>query len=110
MFDVEKYFDSPAEDDLIEIDLQGDRFRIRRLDGIDMLQLCDMQELDRRIVHILGHCVIGQEKEPIGTENAKRFIRKHQRLAVELTSIIIRISEEINDQEEVLSENTRKIF
>lgn len=109
MFTIEEYFQSPWHEDTFEIEVQQERFKIRRLDGLDTLQLYELKELDERFIHILAICLLdGHTNQPVGRQYAEQFIRRHQQLAIDLTVKIINLSCDLSAEEERLIDNAKK--
>ncbi|MDD3587248.1 MAG: hypothetical protein PHQ75_08690 [Thermoguttaceae bacterium] len=109
MFTIEEYLQTPWHDDILEIEVHNERFRIRRLDGLDTLRLYELQDLDERFIHILAVCLLdGQTSQPVGRELAEQFIRRRQQLAIDLTVEIINLSCELAAEEEQRVEEAKK--
>ncbi|MDO5565896.1 MAG: hypothetical protein Q4G59_04505 [Planctomycetia bacterium] len=111
MFTIEEYLQTPWHEDTLEIEVHKERFRIRRLDGLDTLRLYELKDLDERFIHILAACLLdGKTNEPVGRAYAEQFIRRHQQLAIDLTVEIINLSCELEAEEEQLVEDTKKNY
>ncbi len=101
MFVLENYLKESPANDIHKIRIHDEEYKIRRLDGIELLQLQDITETDKKFVLILSRCLLdGKTEKPVGEAGALILLRNHLVDAIEIIHAIIDLSEEIRDLEE----------
>lgn len=109
MSNINDYFLNLEMENIFEITIGENKFFIRSLDGIDILQLCDISSLDGRIVQLLATSLLNhQNSKPIGNKNAEHLVRERPSTAVLLALAILNVSEKLDLQEEVLIKEIKK--
>lgn len=95
MFNINDYLASDYHYDTVEEKIGNETFLIRRLNGYERLEFLDCKTLPERIVFTLSHALLdGNSKQPIGKNNAKKFIERYDSLSDEIASRIINLTTE----------------
>ena len=101
MFNVKEFLESDFRNDYIEEKIGNETFLIRKLNGFERLHLQDIKDSSERIINVLGLCLLdGQTKQPIGEDNAKKFIARYDALSNAVASRIFRITVDAVNAEE----------
>ena len=101
MFNVSEYLDSDYKNDCVKEKIGSETFLIRKLNGYERLRLQDVRESSQRIVNVLAQCLLdGKTKQPIGEENARKFIARYDALSNAVASRIFRLTVDAVNAEE----------
>ena len=101
MFNVSKYLEEDCRTDTVEERIGSETFLIRKLNGLERLRLQDVKESSQRIVNVLAQCLLdGKTKQPIGEENAQKFIARYDALSNAVASRIFRLTVDAVNAEE----------
>lgn len=109
MFSLTQYMNEKPENDTFVIRIGEEEYKIRRLDGIDLIRLQDLEETEKKLIHILATCLLdGDTNSPVGTNAAIQFLRNDLSVAIEIINKIIDLTEEIQQVEKMEFENAKK--
>lgn len=109
MFSTKEYFDNPFDDGTFIREIDGEKFKLRRLDGIDMTRMEDMTGTDERVINALSRCLYDGESDKLVTrEDAIKFIRRYHDLAVKVFLEIVTLTSELQKTEFSFLEEARK--
>lgn len=109
MFSVKKYFDAPYSVDFFEVNVGGDTFRIRRMDGKERIVFNAIEQPYDRVLYIVSNCLMdGDTNRNIGDADAERFISQYGVLATKLALEVIRLNDEAYEAEFQLVEEAEK--
>ncbi|MDO5579652.1 MAG: hypothetical protein Q4G69_00820 [Planctomycetia bacterium] len=111
MFSLKNFMSRTVEENTFVIQVGKEDYKIRRLDGIDLIRLQDIPETEKKFVHILSVCLLdGETSTPLGAECAFRLLRENLSAAIEIINKIIDLSEEIQRLEKKEYESAKKNF
>lgn len=101
MFTIDSFLNEDFHSDYTEEKIGSETFLIRRMNGFERLHLQDLKESSKRIIYVLGQCLLdGQTKQPIGEENAQKFVARYDALSNAVASRIFRITIDAVNAEE----------
>lgn len=95
MFNIQDFLNAPADDSTTVIKRGTEEFTIRRLNGAERLKFNDLTSQYDRVVYVLSHALLtGENKIPIGAENAAKFVERYSSLADALFNDIFELTQE----------------
>ena len=101
MFTVESFLNEDFHADWTEEKIGNETFLIRRMNGHERLRLQDVKDSSERIINVLGQCLLdGQTKQPIGKENAEKFVARYDALSNAVAAKIFQITIDAVNAEE----------
>ncbi len=91
MFTTNEYLNhTPYKNEAYSVKVRDDEFMIRRMNGLESLQLEDLETSEERAKFVLTNCLYdGANCKPIGSVHAENFIRQYGGLAVDVVKAII---------------------
>lgn len=95
MFDVQNFLNAPADDSTTVVKRGSEEFTIRRLNGAERLKFNDLTSQYERVVYVLSRALLsGENKIPIGAENAAKFVERYASLSEALFNDIFNLTQE----------------
>ena len=108
---IENYFENSVEEHIESIVVYNRTYQIRRLDGLNFLQLQDIQGTEAKFTYILANCLINPKtNQPLGNEIAIRFLKYRLPDGIEIINKILDLSELLREMEQKEYEKERQNF
>ena len=109
MFDLNEFMNAPYCDDTTITRRGDEEFRIRRLNGAELLKFNDLETQYDRIRYALARGLLtGADPRPIGDENAAKMIERYGALSEALFSDIFELTQRSLDQESEIWASVKK--
>lgn len=110
MFDVNEFMNAPCVDETYVSRRGAEEFRLRRLNGAERLRFNDLTNQYDRVRYALSRGLLsGEERRPIGEENAAKMIERHGALCEALFGDIFEFTQQSLDKEaEIWAEVKKK--
>lgn len=100
MFDVNQFFNAPHSDETTTVCRGTEKFKIKRLNGVERLQFSDKNTAYDKTVYVLSHCLLsGEPARPIGEENAVKFVERFSTLSDALFSDVLEFTNKTLEKE-----------
>lgn len=100
MFDIAEFMSAPVVEEITTVKRGNEEFTIRRLNGAERMKFNDIHGQYERTLYVLSRALLsGENKTPIGEQNAAKFIERFGTLAEGLFTDIFELTQKTLEQE-----------
>lgn len=99
MSELDRFFETCGEIETEEAAFGDLRFLIRRIDGVQAMELANIESETERVLYVLAECALDPEtKEAIGRVNAEKLLRGAESVALKLAGQVYEFSSRVLEE------------